>query len=123
MRHLAGDAVDVMSAGSHPSDKVNPLAIEVMHERGIDISSHRTKSLLSVKDMSFDWVITLCDYAKDACPVFYGKDGKAKMLHWSIKDPIYASGSEDDRLKVYRTVRDEIEERIKKWLQEQGLRK
>jgi len=116
VRHLAGDRVEAKSAGSHPEPEVQPNAVQVMKEVGIDISDHRTKSLESVKDESFDWVITLCDSVRDFCPVFRGKDGDARHIHWPITDPYRASNDPQRSLEIYREVRDEIETRIKEWL-------
>jgi arsenate reductase (thioredoxin) len=123
LKHLGGNHVRVMSAGSHPAERVNPHAVEVMEELGIDISSYHTKSILSLANQEFDWVITLCEYAKESCPVFYHHGNPAKVLHWSIKDPHSSSRDPEELLKNYREARDEIEARIKKWLEEQGLSK
>jgi arsenate reductase (thioredoxin) len=123
LKHLGGNRVKVMSAGSHPAERVNPHAVEVMEELGIDISGYHTKSILSLAHQEFDWVITLCEYAKESCPVFYNHGKPAKVLHWSIKDPHSSSQDPEELLINYREARDEIETRIKKWLEEQGLDK
>jgi len=119
MRLWGGESVRVMSAGSHPASQVSPLAIEVMREKGIDISHQFPKSLESVADESFDWVITLCDDAKQVCPIFRGKDGAARQLHWSIPDPCGASYDEEEILYEYRSARDLIASRIANWLKEE----
>ncbi len=109
LRHLMGDRFEVESAGTRPS-AVNPVAIKVMAEIGIDISGHRSKSVEEFQGMDFDFVITTCDAAKEACPVF---PGKARPLHWSLNDPAEARGSENEILSVFRKVRDEIKQRIR----------
>ncbi len=108
LRHLMGDRFEVASAGTRPS-VVNPMAIKVMAEIGIDISGHRSKSAEDFLGMDFDFIITTCDAAREACPVF---PGKARHLHWSLNDPAEARGSENEILSVFRKVRDEIEQRI-----------
>jgi len=112
LRELAGDRMDVWSAGSRPST-VNPLAIAAMRERGIDISSHRSKHLDQFRTQPFDTVITVCDNAAESCPVF---PGPARRIHWSFPDPAAAEGSEAERLAVFREVRDGIEARLREWL-------
>lgn len=113
LRELAGDKMDVFSAGTHPS-VVNPLAIQAMQERGIDISHHRSKSVNEFLNSPFDFVITVCDNAAERCPIF---PGPAKRIHWSFPDPAAAQGSEEQRLQVFRTVRNEIEGQSRKWLE------
>jgi len=119
IRAWAGDRVNAMSAGSYPAAGVSPLAVEVMKEIGIDISGRNPKSLSSVQDRDFDWVITLCDSAKQACPIFHSRSGAAKHLHWSITDPYEASEDAEELKELYREVRDEIGERIRRWLREE----
>src|SRR5438067_4649937 len=92
--HLAGDRFDVYSAGTKPS-AVNPLAISVMAERGIDISSHRSKHLDEFRSQSFDYVITVCDDAAEACPIFLGR---AHRIHWDFPDPAAVTGTEEEKL-------------------------
>ncbi len=113
LRELAGDKMDVFSAGTHPS-VVNPLAIQAMQERGIDISHHRSKSVNEFLNSPFDFVITVCDNAAERCPIF---PGPAKRIHWSFPDPAVAQGSQEQRLQVFRTVRNEIEGQLRKWLE------
>ena len=108
LRHDGGDAFEVSSAGTHPST-VNPLAIEAMRDVGIDISSHRSKSVDEYVDEPFDYVITVCDNAKENCPVF---PSATKQIHWSFEDPAAAEGSDEQRLAVFRRIRDEIRERL-----------
>ncbi len=108
LRHLMGDRFEVKSAGTRPS-VVNPAAIKVMAEIGIDISGHRSKSVEEFQGMNFDFVITTCDAARETCPVF---PGKARHLHWSFNDPAAVRGSEEEILSAFRKVRDEIKQRI-----------
>lgn len=109
-KYYFGSNLTVQSAGSKPS-KVNPLAIQVMNEIGIDISKHRSKSVAEIDPNSVDVVITLC--AEEVCPVFLGK---AERLHWSLIDPASSEKSQDDQLQLFRSVRDQILERLKNWL-------
>jgi arsenate reductase len=110
LRSLGGNQYEVYSAGTHPSF-VRPQAIKVMSEIGIDISSHSSKSLEKFVDQAFDYVITVCDNAKESCPVFYGAK---EMLHWSIEDPVGVGGTEEMQLEAFRKARDEIKKRIEK---------
>ena len=112
LRHLAGERVDVFSAGIKPS-VVNPLAIRVMDERGIDIRHHRSKPLSEFLQQSFDYVITVCDNAAESCPVF---PGRAQRLHWSFPDPALVEGDEHNKLRAFREVRDAIDARLQEWL-------
>ncbi|MEO7664624.1 MAG: arsenate reductase ArsC [Candidatus Limnocylindrales bacterium] len=100
-----GDRVVVTSAGTHPS-VVAPLTIEVLAERGIDWSRARSKSMTDYLDQAFDVVVTVCDDANEACPVFPGGGLK---LHRAFRDPALARGTDAERRVVYREVRDEIE--------------
>ncbi len=96
------------SGGLFPS-YVHPLAIRSMAEIGIDISQQTSKSMDSFLDEQFDYIITLCDHVAKACPHF---PGQAQRLHWSLEDPSIAVGTVDERLTVFRRVRDEIKKRI-----------
>ncbi len=113
LRTLDTDRFEVFSAGTIASF-VRPQAIAVMKEIGIDISGHRSKSLDEFLDDEFDYVITVCDHANQSCPVF---SGPAKRLHWSIDDPVI-SGSESEELASFRQARDELQQRIRKFIQE-----
>lgn len=106
LRHDAGDRFQVFSAGTKPS-QVRPEAIEVMKELGIDISGQRSKGVEEFAGEQFDYVLTVCDHAKEICPVF---PGAGKMLHHSFEDPAAVKGSEEERRRVFRRVRDEIRE-------------
>jgi arsenate reductase len=108
LRTMAGDRLEVESAGVAPS-QVRPEAIEVMRESGIDISKQRSKSVDEFTGEEFDYLITVCDNAKEQCPVF---PGKTKRIHWSFEDPAAATGEWDQRLEAFRKVRDQIEERL-----------
>ena len=111
-RHLFGNMAEVQSAGSNPL-MVNPLAVQVMEEIGIDISHHRSKSVDEIDPDGIDLVITLC--AEEVCPVFLGK---AKRLHWPFNDPAPVQGSEEQKLQKFREVRDQISVKIRQSLQE-----
>jgi arsenate reductase len=116
LRHLAGDQMDVFSAGLKFS-VVNPLAIAAMAERDIDISQHRSKSLDEYRTQPFDEVITVCDNAAENCPIF---PGPAHRIHWSFADPAAATGTDDEQLQVFRESRDAIEKQLRQWLAEVG---
>ncbi|MCL4806879.1 MAG: arsenate reductase ArsC [Thermoanaerobaculia bacterium] len=103
VRYVLGDRVEVHSAGTKPSF-VHPRAIQVMGEAGVDLSSHTSKGVESLKGISFDLVVTVCDSAREACPVF---PGARKTVHRAFEDPAHA-GEGDDALPVFRRVRDEI---------------
>jgi arsenate reductase (thioredoxin) len=104
LRHDAGDRFEVESAGTKPSI-VRPEAITVMRELGVDIRGHRSKHVDEFQGKHFDYVITVCNNAKESCPVFFGA---AKRLHHSFEDPAALRGSEAERLALYRRVRDEL---------------
>ncbi len=107
-RELGGGRYEVFSAGTRPS-LVRPEAIAVLREIGIDISSHRSKSVDEFARQAFDLVITVCDNAREACPVF---PGGGLRLHWPFTDPAEEKGPEEARLAAFRAVRDQIRERI-----------
>ena len=98
--------LNVYSAGTKPASKVNPYAVKVMSEVGIDISSHYPKDVDEFITKSFDYVITVCDNAKETCPVFTGK--VKNRLHIGFEDPAEATGTEEEIIAVFRRVRDEI---------------
>ena len=101
----------VFSAGTKPEKEVNRYAIEVMKEVGIDISSHKTNHVDEYINQEFDYVITVCDGAKEICPVFTGN--VKNRFHIGFDDPADATGTKDDILPVYRRVRDEIKNKFK----------
>ena len=104
LRHDAGDRYTVESAGTKPSI-VRPEAIAVMKEVDIDIASHRSMHVDEFAGQEFDYVLTVCDNAKERCPVFFGK---AARLHHSFNDPAGVTASEEKRLSAFRQVRDEL---------------
>jgi arsenate reductase (thioredoxin) len=99
-------SLEVYSAGTNPASQVSLKAIMVMLEIGIDISKNKPKSVDQFHDKSFDYVVTVCDHAKETCPLFTGK--VAHRLHIGFEDPAEVKGSEEEILKAYRRVRDEI---------------
>ncbi|KAB8139715.1 arsenate reductase ArsC [Chloroflexia bacterium SDU3-3] len=112
LRHLTAGQIDVFSAGSTPS-VVNPLAIAAMDARGIDIRAQTSKHLAIYLQQPFNYVITVCDNAAEACPLF---PGPAQRIHWSFPDPAAACGSAEERLATFQTVRDAIEAQLRAWL-------
>jgi len=108
LRHLGNERFEVSSAGTEATF-VRPMAIQAMAELGIDISNQQSKKLDRYLGEPFDDVITVCDTAAEACPVF---PGATRRRHWSFEDPSKATGSEAEQLGVYRQVRDEIRSRI-----------
>lgn len=108
LRSMAGDRFAVFSAGTKPSF-VRPEAIVAMRELGVDLSSHRSKSVDEYRDASFDYVITVCDNANESCPLFAGK---AERIHWSFEDPAAVDGGEETRLGSFRKIRDQIAGRL-----------
>ena len=112
LRHLGGDRFEVVSAGTEATH-VRPLAIRAMDEVGVDISEQESETLRRYLREPFDYVITVCDEANEACPFF---PGASERLHWSFPDPSKAQGSEAERLEVFRRVRDDIEDRIRREL-------
>lgn len=110
LRKLGNAQYEVFSAGSKPAGYVHPFAIKVMQEFGEDISRHLSKSLDEFVGQPFDYVITVCDNAKEACPNF---PGAANQLHWGFDDPAHAPGSDDEKMKAFRRVRDEIQTRLR----------
>ena len=105
LRSLGQGRFEVFSAGTKPG-VVRPEAITAMRERGIDISSHRSKHVQEFDGQEFDYVVTVCDAARDNCPVFAGR---TERLHWSFPDPAAVEGSVEERLAAFRTVRDSLE--------------
>lgn len=112
LRQHGGDAVEVYSAGSEPG-RVHPLAVKAMAETGIDIANADSKHLDQFVGQDFDYVITVCDRANETCPVF---PGDPERIHWSFDDPSAATGSEEERLKAFRDVRNLLNMRLQNWL-------
>lgn len=107
-RHEGRGAYSVESAGTNPTS-VRAEAISAMAEIGIDISGHRSKSVDEFAGQSFDHVVTVCDNARDRCPVF---PNTVERTHWSIEDPAAVEGREEDRIAAFRRVRDQLRERV-----------
>jgi len=112
LRAWGGDRFEVASAGTEVT-RVRSEAIAVMAEMGIDISSHHSKSVTEFVGQSWDWVITVCDQARDSCPVLPGAD---RTVHWGFEDPSAAEGTEDQRLAVFGRVAQEIATRIRQFI-------
>jgi len=112
---IAGDHFEAVSAGTHPAG-LNPMTIEVMQEVGVDIRHHRSKSVEKFLSQEFDYVITVCDRAKETCPVF---SGARNIRHWSFDDP--AAAAPQNRREVFQRVRDEIAERLCEFLNDVGV--
>ena len=113
LRALGGDRYEVFSAGTEAT-RVRPEAIRVMGEIGIDISGHASKTLEPFMGEPFDWLVTVCDDAREACPTL---PGVARQAHWSIEDPSAVEGSEEERLSAFRAARDELRDRLGQFLQ------
>ena len=112
LRHFAGDRFDVASAGTRPA-VLNPGAVDAMREVGVDIAQHRSKSVDEFAGQRFDHVITVCDRARESCPIF---PGATRLHHWPFDDPAEATGTSEERMAVFRRVRDEIAARIQRFL-------
>ncbi len=111
LRHDAADRYEVESAGTHPSN-VRPEAIAVMKEIGIDISGYRSKSVDEFVSQTFDIALTVCDSARESCPVY---PGHANRIHHNFEDPAAVGGSEAERLAAFRRIRDEIRDYLNTW--------
>ena len=112
-RHLKGETIEAHSAGVEPR-RVDPMAIQVMGEAGVDISAQRSKHVDQVRDVPFDYVVTLCDDAREQCPLF---PGRTKLVHVGFEDPAVLAadaGTKEEALAHYRRVRDEIREFVQK---------
>ena len=112
LRHLAGGRFEAASAGSDPIP-VNPMAIHVMAEVGIDISAQRSKSVDEFAGRDLAWLITVCDRAAQRCPTF---PGRVQRLNWDIPDPAHITGSDDVRLAAFRDVRDDTQKRVEEFV-------
>ena len=114
LRHMAGEKFEVESAGVEPTH-VRTEAIAVMEESGIDISTHRSKSVDEFTGEAFDYIITVCDNAKERCPIF---PGDAMRIHWSFDDPAAVPGDHEVRLAAFRAARDQIRAKLESFLTE-----
>jgi arsenate reductase (thioredoxin) len=111
LREIGGGRFEVFSAGTHPSS-VRAEAVEAMREVGVDIGGQRSKSVDEFAGREFDYVITVCDNAREECPAF---PGRTERVHWSFDDPAQAAGEWPERLAVFRRVREEIAARLREW--------
>jgi thioredoxin type arsenate reductase len=116
-RTLGGGRVQSSSAGTHPRP-VHPLAVRVMAEIGIDIGEQHSKTMDALAGKRFDFAITVCDRARQQCPAI---PGVPQQIHWGFDDPAEVVGSEEDRLRAFRRVRDELRQRIRLFLLANGL--
>jgi arsenate reductase (thioredoxin) len=112
LRAMAGDRFEAGSAGTEKTS-VNPLAVRAMAELGIDLGGHTSKLYADVASEAWNYLITVCDDANERCPWV---PGSVQRLHWSFPDPSRATGSDEERLAVFRRVRDQIQERLTDWL-------
>jgi arsenate reductase (thioredoxin) len=114
LRALAGDQFDAVSAGIEPGE-LNPLAVEVMKEAGIDISKQQSKNVAESLKEHFGYVITVCNMARERAPIF---PFTPNLLHWSLEDPSAATGSVAEKKTIFRRVRDEIRDKVKGFVSE-----
>jgi arsenate reductase (thioredoxin) len=114
LRHEAGDLYEVASAGTHPGS-IRPEAITVMSQIGLDISAHRSKPLTELLGQHFDFIITVCDKAREECPTFAGE---TQLLHWPFEDPASFVEVGEKRLEAFRKLRDRIHSRVMLFLGE-----
>jgi arsenate reductase len=115
LRHAASDRFEAMSAGIEPKG-LNPLAVEAMQEIGIDISRQKSKDVASLLGQHITYVVTVCGHARERCPIFPG----GKFLHWDLLDPAEAVGTQEEKLGIFRRVRDQIIEHIDRELLQGG---
>lgn len=115
-KKYGGNQWEAVSAGTHPKDRVYPLAVKAMAEKGLDISANKPKDVKEYTEQHFDLVITVCGDAERECPHFANA---TEHLHWPFDDPPKATGTDDDRLRVCRRVRDQIESKIRAYLADQ----
>jgi len=114
LQRVGGSDFEVQSAGTNAT-RVNPMAIRVLAERGIDWSNARSKSIGEFLDRPFDYVVTVCDDARDSCPVF---PGARRTLHWNLEDPSEVEGTDDEKLGAFRRTADEITGRLAPFAEE-----
>ncbi len=113
-RALGGTDWESCSAGSNPAGYVHPLALRVLGEAGIDLPDARSKHVSEFQNQRFDMIVTVCDSAKESCPVL---PGAGRTVHWPFDDPAHTTGTEAERLVAFRRVRDEIKAKIEAFLQ------
>lgn len=112
LRSFGGDDFEVYSAGTEPKE-LHPMTIQIMKESNIDISKQKSKHLNQYLDESFDYIITVCDRARDNCPTF---PGDIERIHWSFDDPAGVTDDEDAQYQLFKRVRGEISERVRVWI-------
>ena len=117
LRQLGGTRFEVFSAGTKPRPEVNPMAVRVMKEHGVDISAQRPKDVTEFEGRSFDFAITVCDRAKESCPILPG----AEMIHWSFPDPAEVEGEEASH-RAFRAAYQGLKKRIELFITVQGAR-
>lgn len=120
LRRLGGERFEVFSAGAFPTGKVNPLAIQVLQDvYDIDASGARSKSWEEFGEVKFDFVVTVCDNARETCPVW---PGQPILTHWSLPDPAAVEGSEEEKYRAFKDVAAEIDSRVRRFIEEIGSR-
>jgi arsenate reductase (thioredoxin) len=113
LREIGGGRFEVFSAGTHPTG-VRAEAVEAMREAGVEIGGQRSKSVDEFAGQEFDYVVTVCDNAREECPNF---PGRTRRVHWSFDDPARAEGGWPERMSAFRRVRDEIGARLREWVE------
>lgn len=120
LRRLGGERFEVFSAGAFPTGKVNPLAIQVLQDvYAIDASGARSKSWEEFGEVKFDFVVTVCDNARETCPLW---PGQPILTHWSLPDPAAVEGSEEEKYRAFKDVAAEIDSRVRRFIEEIGSR-
>lgn len=120
LRRLGGERFEVFSAGAFPTGKVNPLAIQVLQDvYDIDASGARSKSWEEFGEVKFDFVVTVCDNARETCPVW---PGQPILTHWSLPDPAAVEGSEEEKYRAFKNVAAEIDSRVRRFIEKIGSR-
>jgi arsenate reductase len=114
--HFLGDSWEAFSAGTEPTGYVHSLAVEAMAELGVSLDGHTSKSVMVFRERPFDLVVTVCDSAAESCPVWLGS---GKVKHISFPDPAKARGSHDEKMRVFRQVREDMQQKVLAYLQNQ----
>jgi len=116
VNHFGGENFEGVSAGSHPAEAVHPIAIKVMKEEGIDLSQNQPKHLTSFLEEHIDYLVTVCDNAKESCPNF---PANVTHFHWSFEDPALAEGTEEEVLNSFRKIRDQIKDKFVSFMEKE----
>ncbi len=117
LNHLANGSLEARSAGLSPQERVHPLAIKVMDEIGLDISARKPKGVdVFLGKEAFTFIITVCSKAEESCPRIWPGLADLNRLYWPLADPALAEGTEEEKLVVFRQVRDQLQEKISRWL-------